>query len=97
MPNENDFRSKLIKRLRDELPEAIILHLDPNDTQGIPDILILCEDRWATLETKRLRHSNRQPNQEYWVNKMNEMSFSRFISPENEEEVLDELQDSFRS
>ena len=31
------------------------------------------------------------------VNKMNEMSFSRFVYPENKEAVLDELQQSFKA
>lgn len=70
---------------------------DPGYMQGIPDLLILYNDRWATLECKKSTNAKKQPNQKYYVDKMNEMSFSRFICPENEEEVLNDLQRSFQS
>ena len=70
---------------------------DPGYMQGIPDLLILYNDRWATLECKKSINAKKQPNQKYYVDKMNEMSFSRFICPENEEEVLNDLQRSFQS
>lgn len=94
---ENEFQAKLIKDLGVKFPGSIVTKLDSSHIQGIPDLLILYKDRWATLECKRSAKEKRQPNQEYYVDKMNDMSFSRIIYPENREEVLSELQQAFES
>lgn len=94
---ENEFQAKLIKDLGVMFPGSIVTKLDSSHIQGIPDLLILYKDRWATLECKRNAKANRQPNQEHYVQQMNSMSFSRFIYPENKEEVLSELQQAFES
>ena len=70
---------------------------DANYIQGIPDLLILYGNKWACLECKKSGHAKHQPNQEYYVGLMNDMSFARFISPENKEEVIGELQQTFKS
>ena len=92
---ENAFQSSLKKDIEKMFPGCIISKLDPNDIQGIPDLLILYNDRWATLENKKSANATHQPNQDHYVEKMNNMSFSRFIYPENKEEVLDELRTAF--
>lgn len=94
---ETKFQNELVKTLKSMFEGCIVTRLDPNYLQGIPDLLILYNDKWATLECKRGATSKRQPNQPYYVDKMNEMSFSRFICPENQEEVLHELQQAFKS
>lgn len=95
---ESQFQAKLKKQLAERFPGCIVMKNDPNDIQGIPDLTVLYKDRWATLECKRSEKSkNRQPNQEYYVNKLNDMSFSRFIYPENMEEVLNEMERSFEA
>lgn len=94
---ESHFDTKLIKELKHRFPGCIILKNDANYLQGVPDRIILWNDKWATLETKKTKNASRQPNQDYYVNKMNEMSFSAFIYPENMEEVLDGLQQTFES
>ena len=78
-------------------PGCIVTKLDANDIQGIPDLLILHNKKWATLENKKCADANHQPNQDHYVDKMNNMSFSRFIYPENKEEVLNELREAFES
>ena len=93
---ERNFQSGLIKELKNRFKGCIVLKNDPNYIQGIPDLLILFKDKWATLEVKKSEKSPKRPNQEHYVNLMNNMSFSRFIYPENKEEVLDELQKTFR-
>lgn len=94
---ERDFQAKLIKELKEMFPGSMVLKNDSSYIQGIPDLLVLYKDRWATLECKKSSTSHKQPNQEYYVSRMDEMSFSRFISPENKMEVLDELRETFES
>ena len=94
---ENKFQSNLIKKLKKMFEGCLVMKTDPNYIQGIPDLLILYKDKWAALENKRSSTAKHQPNQAYYVELMNKMSFSRFICPENEEEVLNELQQSFKS
>ena len=89
---ERDFQAKLIKELKVMFKGCIIVKNDPNYIQGIPDLLILYNDRWAALEVKKSEHAHHQPNQEYYVDLMDQMSFAAFIYPENKEEILYELQ-----
>ena len=93
---ESGFQYQLIKEIKREFPGCIILKNDPNYIQGIPDLLILFKDHWAALECKRNEKASHQPNQDYYISLMNGMSFARFIYPENKEEILDELQFTFR-
>lgn len=88
---ENIFQAKLIRDLKDMFPGCIVMKNDSSYIQGIPDLLVLYGKKWASLEVKKSERASRQPNQEYYVGMMNEMSFSSFIYPENRDEVLDEL------
>lgn len=92
---ESKFQADLKKELKKMFPGCIVTKMDSGDIQGIPDLLVLYKDKWATLENKRSANASHRPNQEYYVNKMNDMSFSRFIYPENKEEVLNELRETF--
>lgn len=92
---ENSYQKSLIKKIKNTFKGSLVFKLDPTYIQGSPDLLILYKNKWATLECKKNNKSKKQPNQEYYVSLMNEMSFSKFISPENEEEVLNELQQAF--
>jgi len=95
--NENRFQSLLIKDIKKMFPGCIVTKLDSAYIQGIPDLLILYHNRWATLECKKSEVSAVRPNQRYYVDLMNDMSFSRFICPENKEVVLYELQQSLEA
>lgn len=95
--NETQYRGYLIKKLYNMFPGCVIVKNDPRQTQGVPDILILYKDKWAMLEIKIGRGSAVQPNQEYYVDMFNGMSFASFINPENEEGVLNDLQQSLGS
>ena len=94
---ESKFQADLKKELKQMFPGCIVTKLDSSDIQGIPDLLILYKNKWATLENKRSKNATKRPNQEYYVEKMNDMSFSRFIYPENKEVVLNELRETFES
>lgn len=94
---ERDFQAKLIKDIKARFDGCLVMKNDATYIQGIPDLLVLYEDKWAALECKVSEKASKRPNQDYYVSKMDEMSFSRFVYPENEEEVLDELQQTFRS
>ena len=92
---ENKFQAKLIKELKDTFPGCIVMKNDASYIQGIPDLLVLHNNRWASLECKKSANARKQPNQQYYVDKMDEMSFSRFICPENKDEVMDSLHSHF--
>lgn len=94
---ESQFQAKLIQELHDTYPDAIVLKNDSSYIQGIPDLLVLIEDRWAALECKRSITEVLQPNQAYYVTEMNQMSFAAIICPENREEVLRALSASLRA
>ena len=94
---ENKYKQGLKKRIKELLPESELIDLDPNSTQGWPDILVLYKDRHAFLEVKRSAKAPHRPNQDYYIQKYSEYVYSSFIFPENESEVLDELQRALRS
>lgn len=97
MKKESKFQSELIREIKARFPGSVVLKNDANYLQGFPDLLILYKDRWASLECKRYEEAHKQPNQEYYVGMLNKMSYASFICPENREEVLNDLQQTFRT
>lgn len=102
MKKENDFQRELKKELRQRFPGCYVLKTDPTDIQGIPDLLILHKDKWASLEVKRnysearkSMEKNTPPNQHIYVDRLNEMSYASYIYPENKEEILNEMERLF--
>ena len=81
--NENKFQASLIKEIKKRFPGSVVMKNDPTYIQGIPDLIILWNEKWAALECKKSAKSSKRPNQEYWVNKLAAMSFDAFIFPEN--------------
>lgn len=99
---ERDFQRDLIQELRNRFKGCIIMKNDASRQQGIPDLLILHKDKWAALECKRSAKDAEADRanilqQSYHVERMNEMSFARFIFPENRQEVLNDLQQALES
>lgn len=94
---ESQFQAKLIKDIKELFPGCIVLKNDPEYIQGFPDLTIFYGKHWALLECKQSDNAHHQPNQDFYISKADEMSFARFISPENKEEVLNDLQSAFRS
>lgn len=92
---ESKFQAELILELRELFPACVILKNDSSYLQGVPDLLILFRHKWAMLEVKRSESEPRQPNQDYYVDMLDELSFASFIYPENKEEVLHDLQQTF--
>lgn len=93
---ERDYQKSLIEKLEGMFPGCFILKNDPGYLQGVPDLLILFGDRWAMLEVKASAKAPSRPNQPYYVELLNRMSFARFIYPSNEQEVLDALREEFQ-
>lgn len=92
--NEAQYERELKRRIRDRFPGCEILKNDARRKQGLPDILILFNNTWAMLEVK-MANGAMEPNQDYYIEKFNGMSFAAIISPQNEEAVLDDLQQAF--
>lgn len=93
---ESEFQGNLIKKIKERFPGCMVLKNDPTYIQGIPDLLILHNDKWAALECKKSEKEKTRPNQPYYVEKMNGMSYASFVYPENEEEVLNEIQSTLQ-
>ena len=94
---ESTYQRNLIRKLEQLFPGCVILKNDPQYRQGILDLTLLWQKWWAMLEVKASSKAARRPNQDYYVEQLDRMSFAAFIYPENEEEVLLALQEAFAS
>ena len=92
---ERDYQKKLVKKLNDIFPGCIVVKNDAQLKQGIPDLLVLFNDKWVALEVKKSESASHRPNQDYNVERMNNMSYAAFIYPENEEKIFSELKEVF--
>ncbi len=94
---ESKYQAQLIKRIYKRFPDCLVLKNDSALVQGIPDLTVLWRITWAALEVKAHANADYQPNQDFYIAKLDEMSFAAFIFPENEEAVLNELQQEFEN
>lgn len=92
---EGRFKEEFSNELSFLFPDIVMLKNDEQMLQGVPDMLLLFEDKWAMLEFKANENSAVQPNQRYYVGLFNTMSYSTFVFPENRDEVLEELSRHF--
>lgn len=91
---ESGFQDRLRDEIKQKYPDSLIFKMD--QIQGIPDLLVLHKSKWASLECKKNATASHRPNQDYYVDKLNDMSFARFVYPENKDQVLEELDLYFR-
>lgn len=94
---ENQYQTKVIRKLRRLFPGCVVMKADSGYQQGIPDLILLFGNTWAALEVKIEASAKEQPNQRFFVEQLDAMSFGAFIYPENEAEVLNALQQAFES
>ena len=99
---ESDYQNNLREKLETIFPGCLVLKNDPNYLQGFPDLTIFYKSKWAVLEVKKdisemSKTTASIRNQKFYIRKLDKMSFARFIYPQNEKEVLNELQQAFRS
>jgi len=93
---ESEFKSEFLGEVREMFPGC---HIETNGTdfmQGIPDTTIYYGRFWAKLEFKRSKTASKRPNQDYYIDMFDEMSYARFVTPENKEDVLRGLEQTFR-
>lgn len=92
---EKDFQAKLIKDIKQRFVGCIVLKNDPNYIQGIPDLVVFYQDKYAILEVKNTANARHRPNQDYYISKFGQYTFATFVFPENKEDVLDGMAQSF--
>jgi hypothetical protein len=97
---EREYQSYLIGRIEEMLEGCLILKNDSGYRQGIPDLSIFYGPRWVMLEVKpkypRPGSRDFEPNQEWYIENLGQMSYVACIYPEIEEEVLREVQRSLQ-
>lgn len=93
MKKESQFKRELYKEIRERFPGSEVLPNDATYIQGIPDATVYFPNgMYFLLESKREETARRQPNQDYYINESPLSNNAAFISPENKEEVLIELE-----
>jgi len=95
---ERTYQGRLIKKLNRMFPGCVVLKNDSGYQQGIPDLVVFFGNQYAMLEVKPRQPrgpEDFEPNQEYFIALFDDMSFGACIYPENERDVLHDLQQAF--
>ena len=93
---ESAFQKNLIREIKDRFPDAVVLKNDAKYIQGFPDLTVLYFGTWFVLECKKAISAEKQPNQKYYIDKLDKMAHAAFVSPDNKEEVLHAMEKAFR-
>lgn len=88
---ESRFQHEVIQELEERLPGCVVMKNATGLKDGFPDISVYHGSRWAMLECKRSEGESHRPNQDWWVDRLNEMSFASFIYPENRQVVMQQV------
>jgi len=96
MKRESKIQSEIIRTVKIRLPGSIVLKTDPTYIQGFPDLLVIYKSKWAALEVKRSEKAHHQPNQDYYVRKLNQNGFASFIYPSNKDAVIKSMTNYLR-
>lgn len=95
---ESQFQQSLIERLEKTFPGSIVMKNDPGYIQGIPDLTMLYKNKYFAFECKRSSTEKKRPNQQWYVDHINEMGGNAyFIHPDNVEEIIHDIQRVFNT
>ena len=68
---ENKFKTGLVKDLKKRFPGCMVVHLDPNEIQGIPDLLVLYDALFCLeygVKPRDIQIENRiYQNDDIWI------------------------------
>lgn len=94
---ESEFQTIFLNRVKELLPNCFVLKNDANMIQGFPDWTVIFGKYALIFEIKRNEKAAYQPNQLYYIDFINNSGgFARIVYPENMEEVLHEIQQTYR-
>jgi len=94
---ESTFKRRFKLDIVARFPDVEIFEPNATHKRSSPDMVLLDVMGWAALEFKRSDDASQQPNQERRIKKLKRKGYAAIVSPENAEEVLDELETLFSS
>lgn len=96
MAAEKQLQEKVRKWLKSKGCLVLVMSPAPGVPSGWPDIMFFYEGLYGALELKASKTAKKQPLQDYFVEKLSEWSYARFVWPENWDEVRAELDELLR-